>query len=270
MPRPRGEIVLAHGADRLVRDTARPISRPRNSSRARSLYRSVIRRRDGGPEMVAGKEIEACIQAPRADWRGPRASTSSWPRSALQVDVITGTIKAKLPTRISFQVDVEDRQPQDPGPRIGVPSSFWAWATCPTLAGGAKSHPLATAPFVSDEGGRGRSSNHSQGSTARPIYVGGCAGRPRRRNAPRISTRCWRLSSGGNTGGEDARSTTRAVAIVGEGQEVLHLSTSSASWASATTRPRAWSSRWEGNEGVVTPADHRPWASARSLLPEPQ
>ncbi len=43
-----------------------------------------------------------CSASPR--WPAPPASTLSWQRSAPRSTVITGTIKANFPTRISFQV----------------------------------------------------------------------------------------------------------------------------------------------------------------------
>ena len=63
--------------------------------------------------MVAGKEIEACIQrlAQMARASGIHLIMATQRPS---VDVITGTIKANFPTRISFQVTVEGRQPNDP------------------------------------------------------------------------------------------------------------------------------------------------------------
>ena len=64
--------------------------------------------------MVAGKEIEACIQrlAQMARASGIHLIMATQRPS---VDVITGTIKANFPTRISFPGDVKDRQPDDSG-----------------------------------------------------------------------------------------------------------------------------------------------------------
>ena len=72
------------------------------------------------PMMVAGKEIEAAIQrlAQMARAAGIHLIMAAEERSS--VDVITGTIKANFPTRISLSGDVENRQPHDPPARGGA------------------------------------------------------------------------------------------------------------------------------------------------------
>ena len=64
--------------------------------------------------MVAGKEIEQAVQrlAQMARAAGIHVIMATQRPS---VDVITGTIKANFPTRISFQVISQVRQPDDPG-----------------------------------------------------------------------------------------------------------------------------------------------------------
>ncbi len=64
--------------------------------------------------MISGKEIEGAVQrlAQMARAAGIHLIAATQRPS---VDVITGTIKANFPTRISFQVTSQDRQPHHPG-----------------------------------------------------------------------------------------------------------------------------------------------------------
>ena len=80
--------------------------------------------------MVAGKEIEAAVQrlAQMARAAGIHVVMATQRPS---VDVITGTIKANFPTRISFQVISQIRQPHHPR-RTGLRTAARAWATCST------------------------------------------------------------------------------------------------------------------------------------------
>ncbi len=62
--------------------------------------------------IVAGKDIEAAYSG-CADGAGSRYSPDHG-HAAPPVDIITGTIKANFPDRISIQGDVQDRQPHHP------------------------------------------------------------------------------------------------------------------------------------------------------------
>ena len=75
--------------------------------------------------MVAGKDIEGAIQrlAQMARAAGIHIITATQRPS---VDVITGTIKANFPTRISLPGDVQDRQPHHSG-RAGRRAAAGQW-----------------------------------------------------------------------------------------------------------------------------------------------
>ena len=97
--------------------------------------------------MVAGKEIEACIQrlAQMARASGIHLIMATQRPS---VDVITGTIKANFPTRISFQVTskIDSRTilgEMGAGQLLGMGDMLY-------MAGGAKITRIH-GPFVSDE-----------------------------------------------------------------------------------------------------------------------
>jgi hypothetical protein len=86
--------------------------------------------------MVAGKDIEGAIQrlAQMARAAGIHLIMATQRPS---VDVITGTIKANFPTRISYQVT--SKIDSAPFWASRAPSSFWAWATFCTWPAGAAS-----------------------------------------------------------------------------------------------------------------------------------
>ena len=156
--------------------------------------------------MVAGKEIEACIQrlAQMARASGIHLIMATQRPS---VDVITGTIKANFPTRISFQVTskVDSRTilgEMGAEQLLGMGDMLY-------MAGGAKI-TRCHGPFVSDEEVE-EIVNHLK-SFGPPDYIGGVIEGPEDGKADDIDA-VLGLNTGGNTNGEDALYDS-AVAIV--------------------------------------------------------
>ncbi|MEM8633203.1 MAG: DNA translocase FtsK, partial [Pseudomonadota bacterium] len=154
--------------------------------------------------MVAGKEIEACIQrlAQMARASGIHLIMATQRPS---VDVITGTIKANFPTRISFQVTskVDSRTilgEQGAEQLLGMGDMLY-------MAGGAKITRVH-GPFVSDE--EVEEIVSALKANGAPEYVGGVVDGP---DEDKESDIDMVLGLGGNTDGEDALY-DQAVAIV--------------------------------------------------------
>ncbi len=154
--------------------------------------------------MVAGKEIEACIQrlAQMARASGIHIIMATQRPS---VDVITGTIKANFPTRISFQVTskVDSRTilgEMGAEQLLGMGDMLY-------MAGGAKI-TRCHGPFVSDEEVE-EIVNHLK-QFGPPDYVGGVVEGPDDEKADNIDAV---LGLGGNTDSGDALY-DQAVAIV--------------------------------------------------------
>ncbi|MEE9387142.1 MAG: DNA translocase FtsK 4TM domain-containing protein [Paracoccaceae bacterium] len=154
--------------------------------------------------MVAGKEIEACIQrlAQMARASGIHLIMATQRPS---VDVITGTIKANFPTRISFQVTskIDSRTilgEQGAEQLLGMGDMLY-------MAGGAKITRVH-GPFVSDEEVEEIVSHLK--ANGPPEYVGSVVDGPEDGADSDIDLV---LGLGGNTDGEDALYDT-AVAIV--------------------------------------------------------
>jgi len=154
--------------------------------------------------MVAGKEIEACIQrlAQMARASGIHLIMATQRPS---VDVITGTIKANFPTRISFQVTskIDSRTilgEQGAEQLLGMGDMLY-------MAGGAKITRVH-GPFCSDEEVE-EIVNHLK-AYGPPDYVGGVVDGP---DDDKSSDIDLVLGLGGNTDSEDALYDT-AVQIV--------------------------------------------------------
>ncbi|MDE3239742.1 MAG: DNA translocase FtsK 4TM domain-containing protein [Paracoccaceae bacterium] len=154
--------------------------------------------------MVAGKEIEACIQrlAQMARASGIHLIMATQRPS---VDVITGTIKANFPTRISFQVTskIDSRTilgEQGAEQLLGMGDMLY-------MAGGARITRVH-GPFVSDEEVE-EIVTHLK-SFGPPEYMSGVVDGPDEEKADDIDLV---LGLGGNTDGDDALY-DQAVAVV--------------------------------------------------------
>ncbi|NOD86147.1 DNA translocase FtsK [Ruegeria sp. HKCCD6119] len=156
--------------------------------------------------MVAGKEIEACIQrlAQMARASGIHLIMATQRPS---VDVITGTIKANFPTRISFQVTSKVDSRTILG-EMGA-EQLLGQGDMLYMAGGAKI-TRCHGPFVSDEEVE-EVVNHLK-QFGPPDYIGGVVDGPAEEKADNIDA-VLGLNTGGNTNGEDALY-DQAVAIV--------------------------------------------------------
>jgi S-DNA-T family DNA segregation ATPase FtsK/SpoIIIE len=154
--------------------------------------------------MVAGKKIEACIQrlAQMARASGIHLIMATQRPS---VDVITGTIKANFPTRISFQVTSKIDSRTILG-EMGA-EQLLGMGDMLYMAGGAKI-TRCHGPFVSDEEVE-EVVNHLKGFGP-PSYIGGVIEGPEDDRSNDIDLV---LGLGGNTDGENALYDT-AVAIV--------------------------------------------------------
>ncbi|WP_439123794.1 DNA translocase FtsK 4TM domain-containing protein [Marivita sp.] len=156
--------------------------------------------------MVAGKEIEACIQrlAQMARASGIHLIMATQRPS---VDVITGTIKANFPTRISFQVTSKIDSRTILG-EMGA-EQLLGQGDMLYMAGGAKI-TRCHGPFVSDEEVE-EIVTHLK-AFGPPEYVSGVVQGPEDDKADNIDA-VLGLNTGGNTDGEDALY-DQAVAIV--------------------------------------------------------
>ena len=206
--------------------------------------------------MVAGKEIEACIQrlAQMARASGIHLIMATQRPS---VDVITGTIKANFPTRISFQVTskVDSRTilgEMGAEQLLGMGDMLY-------MAGGAKIEHCH-GPFVSDEEVE-EVVNHLK-AFGPPEYVGGVVEGPDEEKADNIDAV---LGLGGNTDGEDALY-DQAVAIAIKDRK-CSTSYIQRKLAIGYNKAARLVEQME-DEGVVSAANHV--GKREILVPEPQ
>ena len=185
-------------------DTGEPIFETEESTPVALPYIVVIVDEMADLMMVAGKEIEACIQrlAQMARASGIHLIMATQRPS---VDVITGTIKANFPTRISFQVTSKIDSRTILG-EMGA-EQLLGMGDMLYMAGGAKI-TRCHGPFVSDEEVE-EIVNHLK-AYGEPDYVNGVVEGPAEENEASIDAV---LGLGGNTDGEDALY-DQAVAVV--------------------------------------------------------
>ncbi|WP_372570520.1 DNA translocase FtsK [Ruegeria jejuensis] len=208
--------------------------------------------------MVAGKEIEACIQrlAQMARASGIHLIMATQRPS---VDVITGTIKANFPTRISFQVTskVDSRTilgEMGAEQLLGMGDMLY-------MAGGAKI-TRCHGPFVSDEEVEEVVNHLKQFGPAE--YIGGVVEGPADEKADNIDA-VLGLNTGGNTDGEDALYDT-AVAIVIKDRK-CSTSYIQRKLAIGYNKAARLVEQME-DEGIVSPANHV--GKREILVPEQQ
>ena len=187
-------------------DTGEPVFETEEIQPQKMPYIVVIVDEMADLMMVAGKEIEACIQrlAQMARASGIHLIMATQRPS---VDVITGTIKANFPTRISFQVTSKIDSRTILG-EMGA-EQLLGMGDMLYMAGGAKI-TRCHGPFVSDEEVE-EIVNHLK-AFGPPSYVGGVVDGPDEDKESDIDA-VLGLSTGGNTDGEDALY-DQAVAIV--------------------------------------------------------
>lgn len=202
----RGEMFSRTVQTGFDEDTGEPIFETEEFAPEKMPFIVVIVDEMADLMMVAGKEIEACIQrlAQMARASGIHLIMATQRPS---VDVITGTIKANFPTRISFQVTskIDSRTilgEQGAEQLLGMGDMLY-------MAGGARITRVH-GPFVSDE--EVEEIVTCLKSYGPPEYIGGVVEGPDDDKADNIDA-VLGLNTGGNTNGEDALY-DQAVAIV--------------------------------------------------------
>ncbi|MEP3676393.1 DNA translocase FtsK 4TM domain-containing protein [Sulfitobacter sp.] len=188
-------------------DTGEPIFETEENTPEKLPYIVVIVDEMADLMMVAGKEIEACIQrlAQMARASGIHLIMATQRPS---VDVITGTIKANFPTRISFQVTSKIDSRTILG-EMGA-EQLLGMGDMLYMAGGSKI-VRAHGPFVSDEEVE-EIVNHLK-QFGEPDYVSGVVEGPPEGKESDIDA-VLGLNTGGNTDGEDALYDTAVQVVI--------------------------------------------------------
>ncbi|KZY53527.1 DNA translocase FtsK [Sulfitobacter sp. KE29] len=186
-------------------DTGEPIFETEENTPEALPYIVVIVDEMADLMMVAGKEIEACIQrlAQMARASGIHLIMATQRPS---VDVITGTIKANFPTRISFQVTSKIDSRTILG-EMGA-EQLLGMGDMLYMAGGAKI-TRCHGPFVSDEEVE-EIVNHLK-QFGEPDYVSGVVEGPSEDKESNIDAV---LGLGGNTDSEDALYDTAVQVVI--------------------------------------------------------
>ncbi|WP_299562339.1 DNA translocase FtsK 4TM domain-containing protein [uncultured Sulfitobacter sp.] len=188
-------------------DTGEPIFETEENTPVALPYIVVIVDEMADLMMVAGKEIEACIQrlAQMARASGIHLIMATQRPS---VDVITGTIKANFPTRISFQVTSKIDSRTILG-EMGA-EQLLGMGDMLYMAGGSKI-VRCHGPFVSDEEVE-EIVNHLK-QFGEPDYVSGVVEGPPDDKEGDIDA-VLGLNTGGNTDGEDALYDTAVQVVI--------------------------------------------------------
>ncbi|WP_300032665.1 DNA translocase FtsK [uncultured Roseobacter sp.] len=186
-------------------DTGEPVFETEENTPETLPYIVVIVDEMADLMMVAGKEIEACIQrlAQMARASGIHLIMATQRPS---VDVITGTIKANFPTRISFQVTSKIDSRTILG-EMGA-EQLLGMGDMLYMAGGAKI-TRCHGPFVSDEEVE-EIVNHLK-AYGEPDYIKGVVEGPSEDAESNIDAV---LGLGGNTDGEDALYDTAVQVVI--------------------------------------------------------
>jgi len=237
-------------------DTGEPVFETEELTPEKMPYIVVIVDEMADLMMVAGKEIEACIQrlAQMARASGIHLIMATQRPS---VDVITGTIKANFPTRISFQVTSKIDSRTILG-EMGA-EQLLGMGDMLYMAGGSKITRVH-GPFCSDE--EVEEIVTYLKAYGPPEYFSGVVEGPADEKADGIDAV---LGLGGNTDGEDALYDT-AVAIVAKDRK-CSTSYIQRKLAIGYNKAARLVEQME-DEGVVSPANHV--GKREILIPERQ
>ncbi len=252
----KGEMIVRTVQTGFDRETGEAIYEQEEMDLSELPYIVVIVDEMADLMMVAGKDIEGAIQrlAQMARAAGIHLIMATQRPS---VDVITGTIKANFPTRISFQVTskIDSRTilgEQGAEQLLGQGDMLY-------MAGGGRISRVH-GPFVADN------------EVEKIVAHLKTQGQPEYLTAITEDEPAGEDEEGGGAPPRPARWTPRKRAIITTAPSISCCATanarqaiSSAACRSATTRPRRWSSAWRRkawSEPPTTPANAKFWSAA--------